>query len=275
MLARAQFAITCQMQGEATAAQRWLAEAQQLADDHHLPELSCVQLTAANVDVWLAQGDRAALTTWSANCGLSIDDALSTVQEPAHYAYARALLGLGQPERALQLIDRLQAAAAAAGWLGTELEARVLRCTALQQLGRSAEARTELLSLLPHAEAAGRVRLLVERGPVMYTLLRETLPRITDAVLRQYVERVIVAFDPVAIPSSATKPAAQPLIDPLSERECEVLRLVADGLSDRQIADRLVLAIGTVKRHLNNVYGKLGVNSRTQALARAREIDLL
>ncbi len=275
MLARAQYAVTLQMRGEATEAQRWLAEAQRLADEHHLHKLSCVQLIAAQVDVWLSQDNRTALATWLANCGLAIDDALSTVQEPEHYAYVRALLGLGQPDRALPLIDRLRAEAASAGWHGTELEARVLRCVALQQLGRSAEARTELLDLLPQAESAGRIRLLVERGPVMHALLRETLPHITDSNVRQHAERILAAFDPVTIPSSAIKPAAQPLIDSLSERECEVLRLVAEGLSDRQIADRLVLAVGTVKRHLNNVYGKLGVNSRTQALARARDIGLL
>lgn len=275
MLSRAQYAVTLQMQGKVLEAQRRLAEAQQLAADHHLPRLSCVQLIAAQVDVWLMQNNRAALTTWLADCGLSIDDALSTVQEPEHYAFARALLGLGQPDRALPLIDRLRAAAASAGWHGTELEARVLRCVALQQLGRSAEARAELLDLLPHAEAAGRIRLFVERGPVMHTLLRETLPRLADATVRPYAERVVAAFDATPIASSALKPAPQPLIDPLSERECEVLRLVAEGLTDRQIADRLVLAVGTIKRHLNNVYGKLGVNSRTQALARARDIGLL
>lgn len=275
MLARAQYAVTLQMRGEATEAQRWLAEAQRLADEHHLHKLSCVQLIAAQVDVWLSQDNRAALATWLADCGLAIDDALSTVQEPEHYAYVRALLGVGQPDRALQLIDRLQAAAAAAGWQGTELEARVLRCAALQQLGRSMEARTELLSLLPQAEAAGRIRLFVERGPVMHALLREALPRISDSTVRHYVERVLAAFDPSVVAPRAAQTSSTLVSGSLSEREREVLRLVAEGLSDRQIADRLVVAVGTVKRHLNNVYGKLGVNSRTQALAQARERDLL
>jgi ATP/maltotriose-dependent transcriptional regulator MalT len=69
--------------------------------------------------------------------------------------------------------------------------------------------------------------------------------------------------------------AAQPLVEPLSEREVQVLRLIADGLSNAEIADKLVIAQGTVKRHINNIYGKLGVQSRTQAVARGRELNLL
>jgi LuxR family maltose regulon positive regulatory protein len=65
------------------------------------------------------------------------------------------------------------------------------------------------------------------------------------------------------------------LVEPLSERELEVLRLIADGLSNAEIADKLVIAQGTVKRHINNIYGKLGVQSRTQAVARGRELNLL
>ena len=70
-------------------------------------------------------------------------------------------------------------------------------------------------------------------------------------------------------------PAAQPLVEPLSERELEVLRLIAAGLTNREIAQELVIAIGTVKRHINNLYGKLGVHSRTQATARARDLRLI
>ena len=75
-------------------------------------------------------------------------------------------------------------------------------------------------------------------------------------------------------PAGGVIPAAR-LEEPLSERELEVLRLVAEGLSDRQVADKLVIVPGTVKRHLNSVYGKLGVHSRTQALVRARQLSLL
>jgi LuxR family maltose regulon positive regulatory protein len=75
---------------------------------------------------------------------------------------------------------------------------------------------------------------------------------------------------------SASRAAmAQPLVEPLSERELEVLRLIAAGLANREIAEELVIAVGTVKRHINHIYGKLNVGSRTQALAKARELRLL
>jgi len=86
-----------------------------------------------------------------------------------------------------------------------------------------------------------------------------------------------LAAEMSAASSSAARrtTAAQPLVEPLSEREIEVLQLIADGLSNAEIADKLVIAVGTVKRHINNIYGKLGVQSRTQAVARARELGLL
>ena len=90
----------------------------------------------------------------------------------------------------------------------------------------------------------------------------------------QYASKLLAAFDAheVAVP---TLPQTQPLIEPLSERELEVLRLIAAGLSNREIAQELVIAISTAKTHINNIYRKLDVSSRTQAVARARELNLL
>jgi LuxR family maltose regulon positive regulatory protein len=102
------------------------------------------------------------------------------------------------------------------------------------------------------------------------------LPLLRDAAQRgitpDYVARLLRAF----IETSGAVPVTQQaLIEPLSERELEVLRLVATGKSNRQVADELILATGTVKKHLNNIYGKLQVNNRTQCVARARELRLL
>ena len=87
--------------------------------------------------------------------------------------------------------------------------------------------------------------------------------------------RLAAEASATSVATARRAPAAQPLVEPLSERECEVLRLIADGLSNAEIADKLVIAQGTVKRHINNIYGKLGVQSRTQAVARGRELNLL
>jgi len=96
--------------------------------------------------------------------------------------------------------------------------------------------------------------------------------------LREYAGRLLAAFREESFENSVLQPAPshlQPLIDPLSERELEVLHLIEAGLSNKEIAQSLVLSVGTVKTHLNNIYGKLGVHSRTQALAKAKELGLL
>jgi ATP/maltotriose-dependent transcriptional regulator MalT len=113
----------------------------------------------------------------------------------------------------------------------------------------------------------------------MAALLRTELRGLrTESLLRRYIERLLKAFDqpPAQDPQpSVLSPQPSTLAEPLSERELEVLRLIADGHSNQAIADRLVVAVSTIKKHVNNIYGKLDVQSRTQALVRARELHLL
>jgi LuxR family maltose regulon positive regulatory protein len=120
------------------------------------------------------------------------------------------------------------------------------------------------------------VRLFVDEGPALQSLLsdlRSTLQRQHDQRLNAYLQKLLAAF-PAPL-GKASRSDMQQLIEPLSERELEVLRLIADGYSNQEIAARLVVALSTIKTHINNIYGKLGVQSRTQALARARTLNLL
>jgi LuxR family maltose regulon positive regulatory protein len=103
----------------------------------------------------------------------------------------------------------------------------------------------------------------------MAHLLRRAL---ADGIAPGYVSRLLAAFGESP---QTTSPAVQALVEPLTEREMEVLRLAADGLSNREIAQELVVAVSTVKSHINHLYGKLAVKNRTQAVARARELGLL
>ena len=113
------------------------------------------------------------------------------------------------------------------------------------------------------------MRIFVDEGEAMACLLRRALTR---GIAASYVSRLLTAYGESA---PATSPVAQALVEPLTERELEVLRLIAAGLSNQEIAHELVIALSTVKSHVNHVYGKLGVKSRTQAVARARELDLV
>ena len=135
---------------------------------------------------------------------------------------------------------------------------------------------TALERALSLAEPEGYVRTFVDEGAPMAALLRRAASR---GVAPAYVSKLLDALDAEAdtksMPADSTSPVAQRLEEPLSERELEVLRLVASGLSNREVAQELVLATGTIKKHINNIFTKLNVRSRTQAAAQARELGLL
>ena len=126
------------------------------------------------------------------------------------------------------------------------------------------------------AEPEGYVRTFVDEGAPMAALLRQSASR---GVAPAYVSKLLDALDAEAPmrrgPTGAGSPVVQPLDEPLSEREREVLRLIATGLSNRDIAQELVLTTGTVKKHINNIFTKLNARSRTQAVSQAREFNLL
>ena len=152
------------------------------------------------------------------------------------------------------------------------IKALVLQALALQAQGRGRQALSALDQALNLAEPEGYIRPFVDEGQPMAELLRQAQSR---GLRSNYVSQLLAAFG--AEETSPVPPTAShaSLIEPLSPRELELLRLVADGRSNGEIAQELVVAIGTVKKHLNNIFGKLDVRNRTQAVARARELDLL
>jgi LuxR family maltose regulon positive regulatory protein len=119
------------------------------------------------------------------------------------------------------------------------------------------------------AEPAGYIRIFVDEGEPMVKLLRLAGSR---GITPQYVHRLISEFSSSPLMSPATK---QPLIEPLSKRELEVLKLLVVGKSNQEIASQLVISLGTVKRHVFNIFGKMNVKSRTECAMRARELHLL
>jgi LuxR family maltose regulon positive regulatory protein len=158
-----------------------------------------------------------------------------------------------------------------------------LQAVAYQSQGKIAEALDRLTHALALAAPQGYVRSFVDAGAQMAPLLRMAYQRGTATA---YVARLLAAFPREleardlrlvegTIPLASSLQPLAPLIEPPSERELEVLRLVAAGLSNQAIAGKLVVSLSTVKKHINNIYAKLGVRSRTQALACARELNLL
>jgi LuxR family maltose regulon positive regulatory protein len=159
-------------------------------------------------------------------------------------------------------------AAEMAGRSGSALEILVLLALAWQVQGETARALGALERVLTLAEPEGYVRLLVDEGAPMADLLQQAARRSLSSA---YGLRLLAALD--RAPSSHS--AAQPLAEPLTVRELEVLRLLAAGLSSREIAAELVVSLSTAKAHARHIFGKLEVHNRTQAAVRARELHLL
>jgi len=156
---------------------------------------------------------------------------------------------------------------------GTALEVRALLATLHWQGGRREQAVAVLEPALTLAEREGYVRVFVEAGPALAPVLRQAA---AQGIAPEFVGKLLTALGEEPLPSGMPSASASlALAEPLSDRELEVLRLVAAGLANAEIAEQLFLAVGTVKRHVFNLYGKLGATSRTRAVARARELGLL
>ena len=225
----------------------------------------------------LAQGDLAAAASFAQDNGLGPDDEQDYAREPGHLVLARILLAQEQPGQALALLDRLHAAAAAQGRTGSLIEIGALRALALTASGEEAGAVTTLAEALLHACPQGQIRVFVDEGPPMAALLGQLIAaqrtgKAAAEVPLGYLARLQRAFGPGR---SARDPVPSGIVDPLTSRELEVLEMVAAGQSNQAIARELVVTLDTVKKHVGHVLGKLGATNRTEAVARARELNLL
>jgi LuxR family maltose regulon positive regulatory protein len=207
-------------------------------------------------------------------------------------ALARLRLAQGRPDEARRLLQHQAALAEAGGRNGRLIEILCLSALALETLGQADDAVAALSRAISLARPEGYRRVFLDLGSPLDELLNHTAgPDATDPVPGAIVARIAGRFlrelldafqqerealsDADGEAATARPAPAQPSMDPLTERELEVLELLAEGLSNKEIANRLVVAPSTVKQHLKNMYGKLEVHSRIQAVARGRELNLL
>jgi LuxR family maltose regulon positive regulatory protein len=289
--------------GQVEEALEGIRKAGQLAAKHDYAYLTAV---AAGLQsrLWLARGNLAAASRWAQEHRWNLSDGLDSAREVEQISVARVLIAQASsqgpssrlaprpsdsprisaerawrdsaPENefgeAMGLLARLLEAAERAERMESAIKILALLALAFQAQGNVDRALSTLERALSLAEPEGYVRTFIDEGEPMAALLRRALAQSADAArpfAPNYATRLLAAF---GRPAASAPPG---LVEPLSEREMDVLRLVVAGLSNPQIAEELVIAVSTVKSHINHLYGKLGVSSRAQAIARAQALHLL
>lgn len=248
------------VQGDVSGAAAALAEAEAYVRQHHflfrLPDV-----VAAQVRTLLRRGNLTAAAHLAEEHDLPISQ-------------ARVHLAQGDTHGALALLQPLCRQMEAKGWHDERLKIMIVQALVLQAQGETDAAVQLLGEALALAEPNGFIRIFVDEGLPMAQLLSETAVRGT---MPSYCEKLLAVFASEGHPiEKETSPApAQSLVDPLTKREMEILSLIATGLRNREIAAALFVSVNTVHYHTKNLYSKLGVNSRTQAITRANELNLL
>ena len=270
----ATLAMIRQATGDAAGALEAIAEAGQASPG---PAGLLNPAPARRARLLLARGDLAAAASFVQENGFGPDDEPDYAREHGHLVLARILLAEGRPGQALALLDRLHAAAVAQDRAGSLIETGALRALALAASGDEAGAVTTLAGSLALACPQGYVRVFADEGPPMAALLGRLIAaqrtgRATAEVPLGYLARLQRAFGP-GRPARDRVPSG--IVEPLTSRELEVLEMLAAGRSNQAIAGELVVTLDTVKKHVGHVLGKLGAANRTEAVARARELDLL
>jgi LuxR family maltose regulon positive regulatory protein len=253
-------------QGDVAGAAALLTEADLSARQHNLV-FRMPEVVAAHVLTLLRQGSLAA----AAHLAQTYDLPLSQ---------ARVHLAHGDTSAALAALSPWREQVEAKGWQDERLKVMVLQAVALQAHGERDKAVYLLCDALALAEPGGFIRTVVDEGPPMARLISAAAAR---GLMPDYIGRLLAAFEAEALTrddttnlsSTLPTPAHQPLREPLSRREHEVLRLIAQGCSNQEISERLFLALSTVKGHNRVIFGKLQVQRRTEAVARARELGLV
>ena len=216
----------------------------------------------------LAAGDLPEARRWAAGRGLESGchvDPEQPLHEVEQYAYIRLLLATGKASEALRILEGMIRLQEQMGRGRCLIESMALQALCLRALGRTEEAQRSLSQALLIAEPEGFKRVFIQEGPPMAALLRSVGAMGHSP---EYVRQLLTAFGEALSEQDA-------VLDPLSEREIEVLRLVAAGLTNAEIAAELVIALSTVKTHINHIYNKLGASNRTQAVAKARQLQII
>jgi LuxR family maltose regulon positive regulatory protein len=236
-------------------------------------------VTACQVQLWLAQKEFDAAFRWAQENSLSAEFELNPKNEFEHFPLARVLITQGRAEpdgitlaKALELTKRLTLSAESAGRSGHLIELLLLQALALDAQRNLDQALSCLERALVLAEPQGFVRIFLDNGNPIIHLLKEAARR---NIAADYAIKLLNLIDTDTQPDGPNLSPPSHLVDPLSDRELEVLHLVAQDLSYQEIAEQIMVSLNTVRTHIKNIYSKLMVHKRSEAVAKARKLNLL
>jgi LuxR family maltose regulon positive regulatory protein len=276
--------------GDVAGAHEVMDKAEQLGQEGRIAPLTVRQIRVHRARLWIADGHMDAAARWAdewrrnrAADRYADGQNVLFVQGLEDRVRAQYCLALGQFEQAIALLEPHQAALEASGWMGVVIETLALQALALEGQGRTDKALELLSRALSLAEPEGFVRVFVDQGQPMQALVSAFNDcSSASGPLQVYVDRLLSVFAPSRAETWGLEPLERSLgkkletglLEPLTARELEVLHLVIVGLTNREIAQQLTIAVGTAKRHVSNIYAKLKVHSRVQAVARAQALRL-
>jgi LuxR family maltose regulon positive regulatory protein len=254
--------------GRPLEAQKAIREAERLAGQYAISFRRSMQIKSDLGRVFFSQNNPGKLAQLLPASGLPLEGEIPDRRAPEYNLLLRTLLSQGDYEGAAGLSERLLPRAEAAGRMGSVIEILILQALAFQGMKETGQALAALERALALAQPEGYVRTFLDEGEAMTRLLCQARSRQAG---NGYAAELLAAIG--AIPGM-TQPSMQILKEPLTAREVEVLKLIEAGCSNQKIAGQLVISIPTVKRHISNIYAKLEVNSRTQAVAIGKELKI-
>jgi LuxR family maltose regulon positive regulatory protein len=268
------------LQGDSEGAGHYWQLAEQLERMSKLHGRSTA-LSISRARRWLEQGNLNAVEAWAVENQLGLDDEFSYHREGYYLMLARLYIAKSaNVDKALYLLERMVKRAEVSQRNGSLIRALILQAVAFHAGNDSQKAVSSLVRALSLAEQEQPLRVFVDEGPPIAALLEKVLDmqrkgQLAPPISSEYVARLLTAMGknaPSPIPRHRT---VGHLVDALSERELEVLRLLANGLDSNEIAERLVIAVDTARKHIKNIYSKLDVHSRWEAIKHAEMYDLL
>jgi LuxR family maltose regulon positive regulatory protein len=250
-------------------AQEAIRSVERLMKEHRLLPKHLAWITRVLGKLWIAEGNQKKAVDWIEESGITIDDPeIPYLREPDYLILLRLLLIQGDYDASLRLSERILHQAEAAQRMGRVIELLVLQALIFQKKKEIDQALTKLEKALSLARTERYVRTFLDEGEGMVKLLHLAKARRIET---DYVTDLLSALGEV---NGEAQSPIHLLAEPLSAREVEVLRLIETGYSNQEIADKLVISIATVKRHISNIYVKLGAQNRTQAVSIGKELKL-